>query len=94
MFHFSCAVWHSATEREREGERRSSDRCENNLLPPCLTGLRCHGNMLWRSSYWDSDESQATGFPVRGFAAPTDEERQRGREREEGVSESGWSLAA
>lgn len=39
--------------------------------PPCCrlsqTGLCCHGNMLWRSSYWDSAGWQVTVLAVRVF---------------------------
>lgn len=31
------------------------------------TGLRCHGNMLWRSTYWDSAGWQVTVLAVRVF---------------------------
>lgn len=32
---------------------------------PSQTGLRCHGNRLWRSSYWDSAGWQVTVLAVR-----------------------------
>lgn len=38
--------------------------------PLFQTGLRCHGNMLWRSTYWDSAGWQVTVLAVPGIRSP------------------------
>ena len=59
-----------AGSRQRREALRIAGK--HSLLPPRLTGLCCHGNMLWRSTYWDSDSDGwrgwwATALAVRGF---------------------------
>lgn len=47
-------------------------------LTSCLlsqTGLRCHGNMIWRSTYWDSAGRQWTVPADRGFSLPLVEKK-------------------
>lgn len=55
-----------AGSRQRREALRIAGK--HSLLPPRLTGLCCHGNMLWRSAYWDSDSDGWRGRRVTALA--------------------------
>ncbi|KAF6720896.1 hypothetical protein FQA47_010991 [Oryzias melastigma] len=60
----------------QDGRRSGEPHRRMKQPPSCLlpqTGLRCHGNMLWRSTYWDSAGWRSRGFPRPHMHADLDE---------------------